>query len=399
MPRTLSYGSTGEDVCFLQEQLNSQPPRLLPTLAIDGNVAAETRDRVKEFQGTHGLAMTGTVDPSTWSKLLGHATTTSPGFFVLGSHLYDRLGARTLLRGVNKMSVFDSEDPEGLRSFPEIKKSGANSVRIVWAISADAVPVTSTGTLDALISNAKANHLIPMIELHDATGDWGRLRQLVDYWTEPAVVRIIRKHAEYLLVNIGNEVGNDSVSEDDFIEGYKQAIQRMRAAEISSPLIIDAPDWGKNLKMLNDTAEKLLSLDPEFNLIFSVHMYWSISCGADEAFIRSNLKRAVELNYPLIVGEFSQYGGFPCGNPEGTSMCSEGGRIDYRTILSACHEYGIGWYAWEWGPGNDYNDPLCAVMDMTPDRTFANLKPGWASEVAVDSPFSIKNTAVTPVWI
>ena len=48
----------------------------------------------------------------------------------------------------------------------------------------------------------------------------------------------------------------------------------------------------------------------------------------------------------------------------------------------------IGWYAWEWGPGNDFYDPLCGVMDMTSDRLFANLKPGWA--------FGIKNTSVTP---
>jgi mannan endo-1,4-beta-mannosidase len=82
-----------------------------------------------------------------------------------------------------------------------------------------------------------------------------------------------------------------------------------------------------------------------------------------------------------------------------TSMCSEGGKIDYQTILSACDGHGIGWYAWEWGPGNDFNDPLCAVMDMTPDRLFANLKPGFAREVALDSLFSIKNTSVTPASI
>jgi mannan endo-1,4-beta-mannosidase len=37
-------------------------------------------------------------------------------------------------------------------------------------------------------ANAKANHLIPMIELHDATGDWSRLNELVTYWTQPARV-------------------------------------------------------------------------------------------------------------------------------------------------------------------------------------------------------------------
>jgi mannan endo-1,4-beta-mannosidase len=96
--------------------------------------------------------------------------------------------------------------------------------------------------------------------------------------------------------------------------------------------------------------------------------------------------------------QFSQYGGFPCSNPA-PSICNPAAEIDYQTILAACHELQLGWYAWEWGPGNDFNDPLCAVMDMTPDRLFAHLKPGWAQEVAVSSPFGIQQTSVTPASI
>jgi hypothetical protein len=35
-------------------------------------------------------------------------------------------------------------------------------------------------------------------------------------------------------------------------------------------------------------------------------------------------------------------------------------------------------------------------MDMTPDGRFAHLKPGWAEEVAISSPYSIKRTSITP---
>src|SRR5215210_5925044 len=55
--------------------------------------------------------------------------------------------------------------------------------------------------------------LVPMFELHDATGDWGGLDNLVAYWTRPQIVSIIKKHQAYLLVNIGNEVGNDTVGD------------------------------------------------------------------------------------------------------------------------------------------------------------------------------------------
>ena len=397
MPRTLRIRSSGDDVKCLQERLNSRPPTAQPLLAVDGKFGAKTRARVQEYQGNQALTVDGVVGPLTWSSLLGQAVVKTTGFCVLGRDLYDRQGARVILRGVNKMSVFDNDDPLGQISFGEIKQTGANTVRIVWAIATDQ-GVTSTATLDALITNAKTNHLIPMIELHDATGDWGRLNELVTYWTQPAVVSIIRKHQAYLLVNIGNEVGNDTVSQADFVAGYTDAVQRMRIAGIHTPLVIDAPDWGKDLGMLNNAAASLLAADPEGNLIFSVHLYWSKSCGADAAFIRSNLQQAADLGYPLIVGEFSQYGGFPCNDPA-ASICSPAAEIDYQTILAACHELQLGWYAWEWGPGNDFNDPLCAVMDMTPDRLFAHLKPGWAHEVALSSPFGIQQTSVTPASI
>ena len=397
MARTLQHTSTGDDVKFLQRQLNTKPTAL-PLLAVDGKFGPKTQARVKEFQHNSGLVADTIVGPLTWSALMGHDVVKTPGLFVLGRSLFDRLGSEVLLRGVNKMSVFDGSDPEGLVSFPEIRKTGANSVRIVWSITSDLRadgPATSPAVLDALLANAKANQLIPMIELHDATGDWERLPQLVDYWTTPGVVAVLQKHMEYVLVNIGNEVGDDGVSQGDFIAGYTDAIQRLRAAGILSPLVVDAPDWGKNLTMLNNTAGALTAADPHGNMLFSVHMYWSMSCGADAAFIETNLTQAAAIGYPLIVGEFSMFGGYPCGTPE-ASMCSAAAAIDYQAILKTCHALRVGWYAWEWGPGNDYLDPLCASMDMTPDRLFDHLKPGWAYEVAVASPYGIKQTSATP---
>ena len=363
---------------------------------VDGKFGRKTLLRVKEFQTK--TFVTGLVDDGTWAKLLDDGQPQRETFYIEGRHLHAPNGAKVILRGVNKMSVFEQPaDAQGQISFPEIKQTAANSVRIVWAIATDQGP-TAIATLDALITNAKANHLIPMVELHDATGDWTRLGELVNYWTQPAVVDILKKHEAYLLINIGNEVGDDTVSQADFVAGYNDAVQRLRAAGIRSPLVIDASDWGKDLGMLNNTAAVLLAADPEANLIFSVHLYWPMADGADAAFIRTNLQQAVNLGYPLVVGEFSRYGAFSQNNPA-ADKCGPTGEIDYQTILDVCHELDLGWYAWEWGPGNDFNDPLCAVMDMTPDRTFVNLKQGWAFEVAVSSPFGIQQTSVTPASI
>lgn len=333
------------------------------------------------------LSFAAAAKPSNLRKINQKTT-----FYTKGRHLYDKLGNKVILRGINKMSVWDGDDPTGSISFPEIRKTGANSVRIVWAI-ATKQGKTDINRLDQLIANAIKNQLIPMIELHDATGEWNRLQELVDYWVKPNVVKLIQKYQKYLLVNIANEAGNDQVNEAQFIAGYTKAIQAMRAAGIRTPLVIDAADWGKNLGILDATASTLLKADPDQNLLFSVHLYWGISNGADANFIRSHLQTSVNLGYPLIVGEFSKFGAYP---GENKSVCSPHGEIDYKTILEECHKHEIGWYAWEWGPGNDYNDRLCSVMDMTPDRLFKNLKPGWATEVAISSPYSIKNTSVTP---
>lgn len=181
------------------------------------------------------------------------------------------------------------------------------------------------------------------------------------------------------------------------------AVQEMRRADIHTPLVIDAPNFGKNLAALNNTASILLSADPDKNLIFSVHPYWSILReGADADFIKKKFEEVVfDWNYTLIVGEFSRWGAYN----QDENVCTGGGETAYKAILEVCRKYKIGWYAWEWGPGNGYIpatateperlDGPCQVMDMTPDRTFANLKSGWAHEVAISSPHSIKNTSIT----
>jgi len=322
----------------------------------------------------------------------GTPVPSGPTFTVSGRNILNVAGNPVLLRGVNNMSVFDEEDPNGASDFTEIAKTGANTVRIVWAMVNDRGQTTDPAVMNTLIQNARNAGLVPMIELHDATGKLELLPQLTAYWTRNDVVNVINTHSQYVLLNIGNEVGDNTVEAPQFINAYTTSIQAIRAAGIKVPLVIDAPDFGKNLLVLNDSAAALLAADPLHNLIFSVHMYWPQNGGADPKFIKDNLELAVSLNYPLIIGEFSKFGAFN-GNE---SICAEpGGLCDYVTIVSEANRLGIGWYAWEWGPGNEFGDKtgLCSKMNMTTNSKFATLQPGWATEVATTLPGSIKNTA------
>jgi mannan endo-1,4-beta-mannosidase len=322
----------------------------------------------------------------------GQTVQPQPGFKVSGRQILKPDGTPVLLRGVNKMFLFEEDDPTGGTILPQIALSGSNTVRIVWGSRNDNNQATDPGVLDQLISNSLANGLLPMIESHDITdGDLGKLNNVVDYWVQPAVVNVINSHSQALLVNIANEVGDDQTDSNQFISAYTNAVQRMRNANIHTPLVIDAPDFGKNLEVLTQSAQALLSADPDHNLIFSVHTYWGLHDDppANEQFIASQFDAAIAQNYPLIIGEFSQFGAFN-GNQ---SICAEGGRVLYDVIVEQARQKGIGWYAWEWGPGNEFGGAGCEVMNMTTNGQFATLQNGWARDVAIDLPGSIKNTS------
>jgi mannan endo-1,4-beta-mannosidase len=298
-----------------------------------------------------------------------------PVFAVSGRSILNTQGNAVQLRGVNKMSVFDDDDPRGDNYFPQIALSKSNSVRIVWAINDDN-GATSVNDLDALITNCRNNGMLPMIELHDATGDISLLPQLADYWTRNDVLDVIFKHSAYLLVNIGNEVGDDGVDVNEFISAYTPVIRRMRNAGIRTPLVIDAPDFGKNIDIFtNGGASELLNVDT--NLVFSVHPYWGIADGANANFIKGKFTAAFDAGYALIIGEFSEWGAFNGDN----TICVGNGRCDFATIMAEASARGFGWYAWEWGPGNEFGDSNCSKMNMTTNGTFASRQAGWATAV------------------
>ncbi len=320
-----------------------------------------------------------------------HSQGNHPGLLVKGRHLYTPCNDKIIIRGVNKMIVWTDDLNLRKQSYTEIRKTGANCVRIVWLANPSNGEVDAgPAGLDRTIQDCIDNDMIPMVELHDATGDWAKLNTVVNYWLRQDVINVVKKHEKYLLVNIANECGDDQVTNDQFKSGYETAVAQLRAAGIHTPLVIDAADWGKNLEMLVATGSYLINKDPDKNLLFSVHTYWAIADGADEAFITGQFQAAVAANLPFIVGEYAAKFN---QNVQCVIEC------DYKTIIKRCQENEIGWLAWEWGPGNEFADPTCEVMNMTMDSYYNTLKDGWAKEVALTSAYSIAQTSRTPKYI
>ena len=290
-----------------------------------------------------------------------------------------------VMRGVNEMYIW-SQDKQGSATLPEIAKTGANTVRLVW---------TSEGKpsdLDALITNCLANKMIPVAELHDATGDFSKLQTLLDYWKSPEVLAIVQKHKQWIIVNIGNEVGSGSETNAQWAAYYKDAITQLRDAGYDVPLMIDCGNYGSNEDYFLSEGNALLAHDPLHNLIFSVHTYW-ITPDSDQGRkdrLDSLISKAKQKNLPFIIGEGPQKAASPW-----STYCEVD--FPYNYLIKRCQEESIGWLAWSWGlvDNNDCGAPN-SVFDITTDGDFGNWASTFAEEIMISDPNSIQNTSIIP---
>lgn len=310
-------------------------------------------------------------------------STTRPHLQVSGRFLTSPGGERIVLRGVNEMFVWGDRAGNALE---EIAKTGANGVRLVWTL-ADG----TARELDALVSRCAALGMVPIAEFHDATGKWEELETVVSGWLRPDYLEVVRRHERYLVVNIGNEVGQE-VSDSEFTDRYTDAIHRLRAADIVAPLMVDAAKWGQDYELLSRTGRKLVEADPLGNILLSIHMWWPAkqSGGSWQATVDrvvAALSDAQTKELPLVVGEFG-------GAFTEAGIVEEEDRIAWETILEECHKRDIGWFAWSWGavPNKPQTD-----LDMSRDGTLEALR-GWGREV-VEHPKGIRATSKPVGWL
>jgi len=287
--------------------------------------------------------------------------------YVDGRFLYSAVGEKVIFRGVNEMMVWSS-DPTGSWIYSEIAKSRANVVRIVWNLAGD------LALLDQSIANCIAHGMIPVVELHDATGKIEWVPKLVDHWSREPMLAIIERHKRWLVLNIANEAGTNETSQARFVQIYLDAIARLRGVGISVPLMIDAKDWGKDELSILESWRTFLAADPLKNVLFSVHTYW---IGNQQQRLDSLVTTIVEDQVPLIFGEGPQQLGWDCQT-----------QFPWRSLLDQAQRHEIGWIAWSWG-AHDNGDCHPGGFDMTSDGKFGHWENEWGRGLVLDDPHSI----------
>ncbi len=127
------------------------------------------------------------------------------GYFTTkNGKLYDANGKEFLIRGVNSAHLwFDNYDRDyAYKSLLPISRTNSNTVRIVWGLNLQGM---SVGQLEKIIQRVIELNMIPMIELHDATGssDINSLLNCAKWFKDN--MSLFFKYKRYVLINIANE--------------------------------------------------------------------------------------------------------------------------------------------------------------------------------------------------
>jgi|GEM_PF-1413602 len=301
-----------------------------------------------------------------------------PGMFVSNRFLYSATGDTVILKGFNAMIVY--WDIHGNVNFPEIEKTGANCVRIFWKLD---FPTPQPSDLDKVLDNCIKHHMIPIICLWDATGNWSRIQFCVDYWCSPAIAAILKKYERHLIVNIANEPGNTVMEAAVFRNTYSSAVQLMRNAGIHTPIMIDADSWGRNADSVLDNGEYLLEQDPDHNIIFSWHLWdpknwgWGTLQEIDRIIAKAATKKLC-----FVVGEFG-----PC---EQCDRCVST-QINWEYLMEKAYKNKIGYLPWVWKWADCHS-----IVNNNTGAYGSWVNPPWGATVAVTSSYSIKNTSKRP---
>lgn len=299
----------------------------------------------------------------------------SSGLFVSHGRLFDSLGREFRGYGVNNLhSVYDGGNASvAFDALSQIREqSNSNIVRIVWSSNARGSIALSADHLDLIIQECLEQKMIPLVTLQDFVGsrDKNSLLAMASTWIQPEYLKVLKKHEEFLLVNIAGEWGLESSPE--WRDAYIDAISIMRTHNGGSNviLVIDAALSGTDVSSILEYGQALLDHDPQHNLLFSLHLYdtWMDTDEIDRTF---DLLKANQ--FPVIIS------GFGWSKNEVTE-------IPVEHIMERCVDLGFGYIAWVWSGDQSSSD--LNLVDASDWQTITS----WG-ELVISHEFGIENHA------
>ena len=281
--------------------------------------------------------------------LFTHPAQAAVGIHVSGTNVVETNGSNFVMRGTSHAHVWY---PTQTSSFANIKKLGANTVRVV--LSGGRWGTSSASDVANVVSLCKANRLICVLEDHDTTG-YGEdgaaytLAQAVSYWT--SLKSVLQGQESYIVINIGNEpYGNNNAA--NWTTDTSNAIKSMRSAGFEHMLMVDAPNWGQDWQfVMRDTAATVAAADPNKNTVFSIHMYEIFN---SSSVVSSYVSAFKSKGLPLVIGEF--------GNVHG------GNFVDADSIMSTAQSQAIGYLGWSWSGNGGSDVVLDQVTNFDPTQ-------------------------------
>lgn len=284
--------------------------------------------------------------------------------------LIDAEGREFVIRGINNPHAWFGE--KAYTALDDIKHTGCNTVRIVWNTRG------KDSDLERIIRRCIELEMIPMVELHDITGNTSadRLADMARWYAEPHRVAMLMKYERFLLLNIANEWGAHNTKADYWRSAYIRCIDIMRQSGYTTTIVVDAPGWGQNIDPIIECGQGVIDADPLHNILFSVHMYGSWN---NPEKIRKKLTLCHQKELPLIVGEF----GYNYAEGKNNLTC----RVDHTVILDVCNSLGYGYMPWSWTGNNKENQWL----DLVHPNDWNTLT--WWGEQVISGKGGITETA------
>lgn len=321
-------------------------------------------------------------------------------FYTEGRYLYNRFGENIILNGINLPILDDWNFPQSDK-LAELKKTGANAVRIQWYkdYGQPNRPSYSISDLDNVLTRCRKSRIIPIVVLADLTcnSDPQFLNtQLIPWWTQNDVLKVLKKHESYLIINLAGELGlyrwtdNQQAALNSFKNAYKSAISSIRQY-LHLPIMIDAPDCGTSIEVFPLIGQELIDYDPDHNLLFSGHAYWSGYDGIPY------IDTIINANIPLVFGEIANKQDEDINGATEYCYYDLDGTTEnhpplitfaYQTLLPILQQKQIGWMSWCWYKDN------CTNRQMTLNGDFDNLTP-YGNDLVNNPIYGLKVIAKT----